>query len=484
MKILKHSIKITLIVLLFIAGSACDRVLDVKPTDILDQEKALQNLDDYEAALVGCYTPLRGAGYYGRALYILPDMMSDNLAEITGSLGNYREMTDWFFTPATGEVSNFFIAAYTAIGRANLIINTIGKFEATNQRKANRIKGQALAIRAMAHFDLLRIFGQSYERNSSALGVPIVKVFGQPSLKPKRNTVKEVYDAVFEDLLAAEELLQPSNVDISEGSTGFNKNFLSLRAVRFLLARVSQYAEQWQDAVKYATDAIGNLQPATGAAYDGIWENDNYANVGEVIWAVRYNTIGEGRIAAPVTFFSGNYLISFLPSQALMSLYNTGDRRINAFTRVLTTSGSAGGKRAVSKFLGRGGQPDGVVDAKAFRLSELYLIRAEANRRLGNNTDAVADLNAVRNARNAGALSTAEQNDFFLAIENERRREFAFEGHRWFDFRRYKKGIQRGTDCQPPATACSLPADSPRFVWPIPQSEILANPNMEQNPGY
>jgi len=142
----------------------------------------------------------------------------------------------------------------------------------------------------------------------------------------------------------------------------------------------------------------------------------------------------------------------------------------------------------VSKYLGRGGAVDGLVNWKALRVSEMYLIRAEARARTGLNTEARVDLKTLRDQR----ISIADTEDLsdpaklLAAILLERRRELFLEGHRWFDLRMAGAGISRGGDCKAPATACSLPAGSFRFVWPIPQDEIKANPNIasQQNAGY
>ncbi|MGZ3910310.1 MAG: RagB/SusD family nutrient uptake outer membrane protein, partial [Flavisolibacter sp.] len=107
------------------------------------------------------------------------------------------------------------------------------------------------------------------------------------------------------------------------------------------------------------------------------------------------------------------------------------------------------------------------------RLAEMYLIRAEARAHQNNIQGGLDDLNVIRNRANAPLVSAATAADLLLAIENENRVEFAFEPHRWFDL------IRTGR-----AAAVLGVTDARKYVFPIPTTEIVANPNLTQNPGY
>ena len=110
----------------------------------------------------------------------------------------------------------------------------------------------------------------------------------------------------------------------------------------------------------------------------------------------------------------------------------------------------------------------------------------EANAMLGNDGPAMDDLNDLRAARIVGYVDeNLTGNALMDAIAVERRKELAFEGHRWFDLKRKNLPIVRGADCvSGPAVTCSLDANDFRIVTPIPQSEVFANDNITQNPGY
>ncbi|MCA6466408.1 MAG: RagB/SusD family nutrient uptake outer membrane protein, partial [Chitinophagaceae bacterium] len=192
--------------------ASCEKSIELNPTHSLSQENALKSMNDYQASLSSVYNSLRGVGYYGRNMSVLSDMNADNLVQTTESLVNFLTITDWVYVQSDGTVAETWLAGYSVINNANIIINNIDKVTTSaNQKQANRIKGQALAIRALAHFDLFRWFGESFDRNSTALGVPYMKQSvleaSPPSVKPSRPTVKENYDDIFADLNSARTLL-------------------------------------------------------------------------------------------------------------------------------------------------------------------------------------------------------------------------------------------------------------------------------------
>jgi starch-binding outer membrane protein, SusD/RagB family len=141
------------------------------------------------------------------------------------------------------------------------------------------------------------------------------------------------------------------------------------------------------------------------------------------------------------------------------------------------------GRLVVSKYLAKQpflNKPDGVTDFKVYRTAEMYLIRAEANALKGNDVAALADLNALRTARGA-AVGAETGAALMTAIFNERRKEFVVEGQRFFDLKRTTRIINRTTNC---TNFCTLSSTAREWAFPIPQKEITANPNIQQNTGY
>ncbi len=461
--------------------SSCD-VIDVKPTHILTGSTAFRNLDDVESHLNGTYASFRSGNYYGSTYGVMADMMTNDVAEHVESLGNFRSLVDWTYVANDALILGAWEIPYLVINNANIILANVDKFEEGVAGQKARIKGQALAIRALAHFDLLRYFGQSYDRNSTSLGIPIK--LESSITTPVRNTVAEVYDRVYLDLAEAKTLLSGT---LDEDINGLEKRSrIDLAVVNAIHARVALYAKDYPTAITNASAVIDNSGSglASPTEFEAIWSEDAVAN--EVIWSVAFLP-GQGQPGGDV-FFSVNNRLAFKPAQDILNLYDADDdARYDAYFSDNVDLDGRDGQIVPIKYLGRSGLTDGNVDFKVFRVAEMYLIRAEAYANSSQDGPALADLNTLRAAR------VDEYSDVSLsgsplkaAIAEERRKELFLEGHRWFDLRRMGQSIQRGGDCAAPATQCELPSSSHRWIWPIPQSEIDANPMIagQQNAGY
>lgn len=451
---------------------ACEDQLDIIDQDVLDADIAISSLEDLDGVLTGAYATLRRDGLYSESLLFLPDLMADNLRVGDSNGGALRTEANWQYS--SGDDIGTWSDAYTLIFRANSVINNADQFEDSPQK--NRILGQALALRALGHFDLLRYYAEAYDRNSSARGIPVVLEF--EIAQPERSTVAQVYDQVFADLASARTMLADVDQDIQEAGP----YFLDRNAATALLARVSLYAGLWQEAADYASEVITSRSLANPADYGLMWSDDA---AGEVLFSVVYSTPDDGRIATSL-FDVTITRSTFTVSDDLANLYDqANDIRYADFILVNPDSNPGDDVYLPVKYPGRGGER-GLNNAKVLRVSEMYLIRAEAYANItGRENDAMADLNALRTSRINGYVNeNLTGNALADAIQIERRRELAIEGHRWFDLRRTSGAIQRGADCRGLTVNCSLDAGDYRFVFPIPQHEILANSNMEQNDGY
>ncbi|HZE85732.1 MAG TPA: RagB/SusD family nutrient uptake outer membrane protein, partial [Puia sp.] len=366
--------------------------------------------------------------------------------------------------------------AYSVVSSANIILRDIDKLASKDQKAVNRIKGQALAIRGMVHFDLLRLFAPDLQRNSTSPGVPYVKVY-DITLKPARNTVKECYDNILADMQQAATLLANVDRDIN---TDVDKGHIDLMAVNGLLSRINLYAGNWQDAVTAASVVIPAIPLADPGDFGNIWTD---ASVAEVLWSVNFGTLNDG---APYdnVYFPNSDRNTYRPIDDLVALYDpVNDVRYNAYLA------SFNGRLIVSKYNGRGSALDGVVNWKACRVGEIYLNRAEANFQLNKQVEALDDLNALRAARINGFTPGTESGAALLtAIRTERRKELAFEGGRFFDLKRWDRTpIVRsvcGGSANSPSNVCTLPSTSRSWAWPIPFNEVIANGNVKQNTGY
>ncbi len=470
-----------LIIILFAVGLSvsCNNDLDLAPTGSLTEETAFETVDDLLTGLIGAYHVFTFNSYTSRMFSEAPDMMADDLAEYIESLSNSAALSNWTYIASNGDITNCWTNIYLLISRVNTVIANANRItiDPADQLKLNRVLAQAYTMRAMAHFDLLRYFGQSYNRNSTELGIPVITEVPEAplSFNPERNSVAEVYDQIFADLTEAESRF--ANIDQAI-NTSSQKQFIDKNTMNALYARIYLYTENWPEAIARAGAVISEVPLAQGTAFRDVWQNDNES--AEVIFSVQH-TANDTWVGSRA-YFAPNDIVGYIATDAYVSLFPVpaDDIRFESYL----SSTLRPGVMTVDKYRGYFGRTDGVTDMPYFRVGEMYLIRAEAKARGGNNSG-VDDLNDLRAARINGYVDqNLSGNALINAIKNERRKELFMEGHRWFDLKRYGEGVTRGADCVAPALACSLPANSGKFVLPIPDAEMNKNPNMIQNPGY
>jgi hypothetical protein len=248
------------------------------------------------------------------------------------------------------------------------------------------------------------------------------------------------------------------------------------------------YTKDYAQAENYAGLVITARPLATSAQFPTIWTD---ASVNEVVWSVAFN-LGEGVPSAGI-HVAGNNRNRFKPSAALEATYDqANDVRFTSYFASRTLSGNS--RRIVSKFYARNSAPpasgDNLVNWKAIRSGEMYLIRAEARAlQAGKESLAMDDLNALRTARILNYITPTPLTGTALldAIYLERRKELFAEGHRWFDLKRTTRTINRiAGDAPLASTPLSLAASSRAWNWPIPTVEINSNPNIasQQTTGY
>lgn len=476
--------------ILAILFSACTKT-DVKPDYVLDGDAPAKDLQLVESELNGAYGGFRSIDYYGSnggssGFAALPDIMGSDFVETFESLGNYRVMSEWKYASDQGWVENTWAAAYRIISRANRVLRDVDLFAAENQKKVNRIKGQALAIRAHVHFDILRYWAPDFARNSSALCAPYISTFESIPTKPARITVKDYYDKIMVDLNAAKGLLAGNNIDqiISIPS---NRSKIDQATVYAMLARVNLYSQQWNDAMLNADLALAARPIEPLSNFSKIWKDEPTS---EVIWAVNFANQAEGAPYENIYFVRGDRL-SYQPTYEMvddLALYALNDGRFDNYM-VYNLA-----RPKLLKYIGKGTATDGVVDWKVFRGGEMALISAEAKARLGGmDASSLTTLNILRSNRytNSNYPTPATNAALLTEILRQRRLELFAEGHRFFDQKRLGKQPFTRSDCNGsiagnsyPSSICS-PSNTVRsWTWPIPFNEIVVNPNLSQNTGY
>ena len=465
---MKQKNYIILLLASFIMFSSCKKELDLQPTDSFNEANAFLSMEDIQKGVYGAYARY---GAYANNMYVSA-LISDEAKLGANNAGQgaltyrYQYASD---NTSGGDVIGAWGSYYSLIDQVNRVLPKIGTVTATaaEEPKRNIFKGELLGLRAIAHFGLLQSYCKKYSA-SDPLGVPVM-LSSNPLGKPARNSMGEVMNRIETDLAEAKTLL-PAVTAATFTDTALNR--ISIAAYQ---ARIALYKGDYDAALTYSTEVISSnvKQLVTGAGFAGIWTDQN---TNELLFRIKYTT--STAIGGLWTTTGGAIYIA--PSDKLVAAYAANDIRKAIYI------GTTGGNNYVNKFFtsSRGGR---IVDMKAARIAEMYLIRAEANARKATPiiTAGAADLNALRAQRITGYVDEvfATATDLYNAVMAERYKELAFEGFRFFDLKRNGLPVQRSaTDAN--AAWQTLSASSPKFVLPIPNTEILVNPNMVQNESY
>jgi hypothetical protein len=457
---------------------SCKKLIEIKETDFIDPSKAYSTVEYVEQALMGAYAPLQF-----EMGYLLNATLSDEV-KTAGEFYNSVTTHEWQYGSQDIVLRDNFTAYnnyYTVIDRANRVLQAVDKADSMrvgdNTLRA-KLKGEALFLRALSHFELARYYSGNYD--PAGLALIYMKT---PTLAPNaRNNMNDYYANLKADLAEAKPLLPNSLADINRANRA---------AVSGLQARIALYMREWTNAVTYSTEYITALPLATKAEFPGLWTD---ANTRETAFRLT-RTTGYLPYTRPGSIFrntsAGNNigLVTWAPSSKLWDTYDqTNDVRFAAYLKHEPILAAAGRQpRLVNKYAGTGYATanENINQIKVFRTGEMYLIRAEAKAEL-NDATAANDLNDLRDARITGYVpeTFATKAALIDAIMLERFKELAFEGHRFFDLRRRNLPVLRsGTDA-PSTTGATLPAGNFRFILPIPLNEIQANPLVVQNQGY
>ena len=448
---------------------SCKKQLNLQPTDTFSDANAFLTINDIQLGTNAAYGRY---GAYANDMYVsalLSDEAKLGLDNAGQGALTYRYQ---YSSDATtgGDVVAAWGAYYAVIDQVNRVLPFVPTVTATaaEEPKRNLLLGQLLALRAISQFDLLENYSKAYDVNDP-LGVPIM-LKSNALGKPARNTVKDVVAQIESDLTTAKGLL-PAVTVANFYDTVMNK--INIAAYQ---ARVSLYKRDYANAIAYSTEVISSgIKPlVSGTDFQGIWTD---ANSYETLFRIRYST--SSAIGAMWTTTGGQFYIA--PSDKLVADFDkVNDIRYSAYI------GTSSGNNYVNKFYtsSRGGR---VVDLKASRIAEMYLIRAEAYAKSAtpNLTAGAADLNALRAKRITGYVNVTFTNssDLVTAVLDERFKELCFEGFRFYDLKRNSLPVQRlSSDAN--AVWQTLPATSYLFVLPIPRTETNANSNIVQNTGY
>lgn len=459
---------------------------DLKPSDALPVGGSIRTDADLNTITNGMYAGLRNVDLYGRTLPIKGDLAADNLYLKTNNSGRYLIFRDFNQTVANAEAAGVWNAAYDVIKRANLVIGA----ELAESPIVNQLKGEAYAVRALMHFELLRNFAMPYTVDANGLGVPIVTAYNQDA-RPARNTTREVYTQIISDLNSAFDLMtlnQGDDMVISSSNTTrtVSSAYFSKYAAKALLARVYQHMGDWAGARDAALEVVNNsgFSLVEAADYEEYWANPaSTTDRLETLFEVSSDAASNLSSNSLSNFYSLEGYGDAWVTDELYNLYSNNDVRKEV---ILTSTTGSRPVYLVNKYSNTANPAD-KDDTKVLRYADVLLILAEAYANLGDDANARNWLNEVVTNRIAGFGGYTSSGAQLLAdIIKERRLEFAFEGYRYWDLLRLNLPITNHTKSQNPLVTTPIAANNPYRIFPIPQQEIDVNENIrsQQNPGY
>lgn len=504
---MKTKILIPLAVILLGAGSC--KKLEVAPSDAITTETLVGTTEGLTNALNGAYALFKDHiefngtvdmnNMYLRQFYHLSDFASDDIVsgQVTTDPLYYSFSLD--HSPSQGNTRYFWYISYKIINGVNTVIDAVEK-QATDDPAKQQLLGECYFLRAFCHFNLVRLFAKPYSVDPAAPGIILRTSLTDPSQKG-RSTVAEVYDQVIADAEKAAGLMaQPRGVQ-----------YASKEAAWALLSRVNLYKEDNAKAIEYADDVIGSgkftLTDAT--TFKTMFANAQTAS--ETIFCIAFTNLDDygkfGSIASMIYSDGNSGWGEEFASSSLRSLMNQHpDDARNSYIIPATTGGVTQKKNGIevyyiSKFSFQDGRPN-LSSPIMFRLAEMYLNKAEALAKQNNTAGALENVDMIREQRGLeddlynGTLPSGKS--ALDVVLEEKRMEFAFEGHRTYDVFRNKRTLNKTywgyhlaglkeTDVnlavQPTGYPnMTVPYTSPRIIYYIPVDEVLSNPEVTQNP--
>lgn len=470
------------------AGACSDDFLDLAPISQQNSNNFYKTAEDMKNALTAVYGSLQYGGQYYSSIHVMGDLRSDNTEITNPNAGADLQAIDNFTnTPVTSVSNTTWAGHYQGIQAANIVIEKIEGITMDATLKAQYI-GEAKFLRALMYFNLVRIYGD----------VPLVtKVINNPQdgYDYGRATSEEVYQQIIADLVEAEGSL-PYTYAASEAGRATKGAAMSLLGKVYLTRKEWTLASQkLKQVIDEAAQTKYKLMP-TYAGIFGVTAENNAESIFEVQFKSGSNgegspftnqfaPIGSGTAVVAV----GNPLGQNIPTAEMDAAYEANDlRKAASMKNSYVLSGKTTLHNYVVKY---SGTPAANLDSDnnwiVLRYADVLLMYAEALNEQGFVPDgpAFGYLNQIRTraglpvksfTNENPALQITTQAEFRLAIEQERRVELAFEGHRWFDLVRTDRAL---------AVLADKGMQPHHVLLAIPQSQVDINPTMiSQNPGY
>ena len=463
--------------------TSCKKFLDLTPNSQMSSNSFYNNQNDFDRALLGAYASIRSM-YSGAALQYAGDLRTDN-AEIDWSSPSTDEMQleQNALTSTNGIVKSIWNTCFLTISRCNSILKRIEAVE-INESEKNRIIGEAKFLRALSFFYMVQLFGE----------VPVTfDEFSSPEQIMQadltRKPVNDVYKVIIDDLTSSESLLPATlNKDKTRASIG---------TVKTLLGKVYLTRGDNDLASAKLKEVIDLNHYKLQDSYSDLFSKGNN-NLDESIFEIQfvkgrslgnnYSAVFTPAITSMAIFPSmvqGSGRIT--PTLNLYNAYEPGDSRkaVSVNDSVLLNTGKKSYGRYALKFVDWDviSSSDGSITFTVLRYADVLLMYAEALNNQDKPGDALNELNQVRKRVGLADLTGLTKDETALALEKERRVEFLFEGHRWFDLLRTGRLIDV-VNAYYQGKGKTFSVTQNETLFPVPLAEIELNSALTQNNGY
>jgi len=442
--------------------ASCKKFVEIDPPiNAFNASTAYDNDDLVRSNIAGLhsYNFITGSGYYDTYSHQYPGFSAD---EITYYTSSNDQFTDNNIEDVNTINRSMWTDPYKTIYQSNLMLEALVKAKTISAPVVAEAMGTAKFFRALGHLNLVSIYGD----------VPLVmETDVKKTTSLPRTPAAQVYKQIITDLVEAKTELK-----------GINKSnaYVNEKSTTALLARTYLYDKQWDKAASTATELISGSLKGTLALETDVSKIYQRTSK-ETILAI--SSDGSAKTRVNFTYLATVYLPVLRTTHNITDdLYNAfeaGDKRKTNWIGTWEAGGITTHYPFKYKLKAAPTNTALAEDQVYIRLTEMYLIRAEALAQLNRTEEAMDDVNDIRVRAGLTALPrTLSKADVLLAVEKERRLEFFTDGHRWIDLVRTGRadavlGALKGAKWKSTAK-----------LYPVPSKEIELNPNLTQNPGY
>lgn len=513
-------IYLSLLVAAAAALTSCD--MDLKPVGSLDESTAIQTIDDAAALRAGLYANLRGIST--SAFFTDPEIQMDkfNGTIINGNRGGV--IANGNILSNNSDINGFWASLYGVIANANFMIEKVQPLLDNAREQEEEVDalilehfvGEARFVRAFCYAEMFDRFCTVYSEakgDQPALGLPLVDKYyptADRSKYPGRSTMNETLAFINADLDAAltASLDYEAALEEAENPSPLKPMayYINSLVVKSMQARLALWVGDNAKAAALAKEVIesGKYVLATRTNYISMWTNDTNNEIIFMPFMSSPNELSNSIGGRWLSVYSDQ--ADYIPAPNTLTMYGATtteqnkDCRYTSFfgKRILNINGVDASATVFNKFPGNAAlqATAGTVNlrnkAKVFRLSEMYLILAEASAANGDEATANSALNTLRTNRIKNyEEATYSGTTLVNQIRDERTKELIGEGFRMSDLRRWGLGFTRNGEGQtgiitPAGLLVVYTSDDYRYTWPIPSAEITSNPQLkgQQNPGY